>query len=103
MSRNHSDDIIFESHTFYSYIAYTVHLITQVCHSLHACIPYMLDQRPQIVASVNFDSSISARGSQQKLLLAASYMYVATSSSLLVLHKDFIMAEFKFMQLLMTN
>ncbi len=47
---------------------------------------------------MNFDSSISARGSQQKLLLAASYMYVATSSSLLVLHKDFIMAEFKFMQ-----
>ena len=25
-------------------------------------------------------------------------MYVATSSSLLVLHKDFLMAEFKFMQ-----
>ena len=25
-------------------------------------------------------------------------MYVATSSSLLVLHKDFLMTEFKFMQ-----
>ena len=25
-------------------------------------------------------------------------MYLATSSSLLVLHKDFLMAEFKFMQ-----
>ena len=41
---------------------------------------------------MNFGSSISARGSQKKLLLAASYMYVATSSSLLVLHKDFLMA-----------
>ncbi len=73
----------------------------------------MLDQRPhsnssrfQIVASVNFDSSISARGSQKKLLiLAASYMYVATRyryNSLLVLHKDFLMAEFKFMQVKIT-
>ncbi len=57
-----------------------------------------------MVASVNFDSSISARGSQKQLLLAASYMYVATSSSLLVLHKVFLMAEFKFISNnLMTN
>ncbi len=28
----------------------------------------------------------------------SGHMYVATSSSLLVLHKDFLMAEFKFMQ-----
>ena len=34
---------------------------------------------------MNFDSSISARVSQKQLLPAASYMYVATSSSLLVL------------------
>ncbi len=52
---------------------------------------------------MNFGSSISARGSQKKLLLAASYMYVATSSSLLVLHKDFLMAEFKFMQQVKTT
>ena len=51
----------------------------------------MSNIQSQIVASVNFDSSISARVSQKQLLLAASYMYVAsyvyvaTSSSLLVL------------------
>ena len=48
---------------------------------------------------MNFDYSISARGSQKNY--QSSYMYVATrytGSSLLVLHKDFLMAEFKFMQ-----
>ncbi len=40
---------------------------------------------------------------KKNLLLAASYMYVATSSSLLVLHKDFLMTEFKFMQQVKTT
>ena len=50
---------------------------------------------------MNFDSSISARGSQKIINTSSynySYMYVATigtGSSLLVLHKDFLTAELR--------
>ncbi len=43
-----------------------------------ASIASKISSRSQIVASVNFDSSTSACGSQKILLLAASYMYVAS-------------------------